>query len=135
ALATYWIGRRMYNRRVAIVAMVMLAVTPMTLMVGTAATSDGVLLATMMGAFAAMAWHFTGGGIVGPALLMAASLGAAQLTKGPVGLAVPLLGALMMAWWGRGGVLVKAKPFFAICLFAALVSTVAFLAWAIPANN
>jgi 4-amino-4-deoxy-L-arabinose transferase-like glycosyltransferase len=135
ALLTYWIGRRMFNRRVAIVAMVMLVTTPMTLMVGTAATSDGVLLATMMGAFAAMAWHFTGGGVVGPALLMAVSLGAAQLTKGPVGLAVPLLAAASMAWMGRGGVLVKAKPFAGVCLFAALVSTAMFLAWAIPANN
>ncbi len=48
---------------------------------------------------------------------------------------MPLLAAAMMVWMGRGSGLVKAKPFAGICLFAALVSTVMFLAWAIPANN
>ena len=114
-----------------LLAMLILATTPLLLMTGTAATTDAVLLATMVGAFAVFENAFRKGlkriHLVGFTL----TLGAALLTKGPVGLALPILAMVV--------ILVFAKRFsfiWAGYLFvAALLASGIFLAWAIPAND
>lgn len=114
-----------------LLAMVILATTPLLLMTGTAATTDAVLLATMVGAFAVFEDAFRKGlkkiHLVGFAL----TLGAALLTKGPVGLALPILGMVVILVFARRFSFTWAGYLFV----AALLASGIFLAWAIPAND
>lgn len=111
-----------------------LAVTPIALMQGTAATTDAVLLAATTAAMACFAAMLAEGWRTGHFVLLTLALGAAQLTKGPVGIAVPLLSMLAAVWFAR-----KTRPlapgFGGRLLLAALGSVAIFLAWAVPANE
>jgi 4-amino-4-deoxy-L-arabinose transferase-like glycosyltransferase/membrane-associated phospholipid phosphatase len=112
-------------------AMLILATTPLFLLEGTAATTDAVLLATIVGAFAVFENAFRTGLRKIHLGGLAVTLGAALLAKGPVGLALPMLAMVV--------ILVLARRFsfaWAGTLFgAALLASGIFLAWAIPANN
>jgi 4-amino-4-deoxy-L-arabinose transferase-like glycosyltransferase len=137
ALLTWWTGKRLLSPRAGLWAMAVLATTPLTLMEGLAATTDAVLLAAITGAMAAFAAALSRGPRGRHLVALAAALGLAQLAKGPVGLAVPvlaMLGALgWLAWrerMGRG----IAGDVFLIVLGAAL-GTGLFLLWAVPAND
>jgi 4-amino-4-deoxy-L-arabinose transferase-like glycosyltransferase/membrane-associated phospholipid phosphatase len=114
-----------------LLAMLILATTPLLLITGTAATTDAVLLATLVGAFVvfenASRTGFRKIHLVGLAL----TLGAAMLTKGPVGLALPILAMVVILVLGRRFSFVWATHLFG----AALLASGIFLAWAIPANN
>ncbi len=137
ALLTWWAGRWLLPRRAGLWAMAVLATTPLTLMQGLAATPDAVLLAAVTGAMAAFAAALTQGPRGLHLVALAAALGLAELAKGPVGLAVPvlaMLGALGWLLWRekvRRGTL---SYLFLIVLGAAL-GTGLFLLWAVPAND
>ena len=60
-LLLYFVGRRLFNPRVGLWAVVVMACTSQMLAVGTAATPDAVLLATTMAAFVALALWVTSG--------------------------------------------------------------------------
>jgi 4-amino-4-deoxy-L-arabinose transferase-like glycosyltransferase len=111
--------------------MLILATTPVFLIEGIAATADAVLLATIVGAFAVFENAFRTGLRRVHLAGLALTLGAALLTKGPVGLALPILSMVV--------ILVLARRFslaWAAYLFGgALLASGIFLAWAIPANN
>ena len=115
ALATFAIGRRWWSPRVGLVAMVIVALTPLTLVEGVAATTDAVLLASITVAMAIVAqvldrprwWH---------AAALGVAFGAGLLTKGPVavilrsdchghrGARAPrpvLAGRVVACWWWR----------------------------------
>lgn len=137
ALLTWWTGRRFLPPRAGLWAMAVLATTPLTLMEGLAATTDAVLLAALTGAMAAFAAALARGprGLHLAALTVA--IGLAELAKGPVGLAVPvlaMLGALgWLAWREKVG---KGTAGYALLIvLGAVLGTGLFLLWAVPAND
>lgn len=139
-LLTYWIGRRHWNHRVGVTAMIVLATTPIMQMVGTAATADGTLLFFLTACLAVLAEAMKSGSRWSLLPPFALALAAAQLTKGPVGLAVPLLALLATTWMQRRAVSSdeSANPrrlSWPLAAAATLISTAAFLAWAYPANE
>jgi len=133
-LLLYLIGKRLFNRRVGLWASAAMVSTPLMLMVGTAATADGVLLLTITAAFVALAFWVSRSASPWQTVLLSVSLGAALLTKGPVGLAVPLLAALAITWFGRRDDVLAGARFWLGLLVAVVVGVRVFLAWAIPAN-
>lgn len=133
AWLTYRIGRRFLPASTALLASLVLASAPLAVVEGTIATTDGVLLACItaaMAVFAAMldegwrAWHFAA---------LALALGLAQLVKGPVGLALPIL-AILGARWMLRGTQPLARGFGLRLAYSALASILLFVAWAAPAN-
>ncbi len=121
-LTVWWLARRLFGPGHGLPAALILATSPLLLVCGTAATTDAVLLVCISGAVAV----FVAASIPdrnGRALkastatvAMGVLVGLAQLVKGPIGLAVPLLtvlatwiilirepGAVLRArstWWG-----------------------------------
>ena len=137
ALLTWWTGRRFLPSRAGLWAMAVLATTPLTLMEGLAATTDAVLLAAVTGAMAAFAAALARGPRGRHLVALAAAIGLAQLAKGPVGLAVPvlaMLGALGWLVWrekaGRG-----IAGYAVLIVLGSLLGTGLFLLWAVPAND
>ncbi|HET9208984.1 MAG TPA: glycosyltransferase family 39 protein [Thermoanaerobaculia bacterium] len=137
ALLTWWTGRRLLSPRAGLWAMAVLATTPLTLMEGLAATTDAVLLAAITGALAAFAAALSRGPRGLHLVALTAALGLAQLAKGPVGLAVPvlaMLGALgWLAWRERAGR--GTGGYVLLIVLAAVLGTGIFLLWAVPANE
>jgi len=106
--------------------------SPMLLLTGTAATTDATLLLFILLA----EWVFVRAWLHGPRRwhvpAMGAAIGLAMLTKGPAGLAVPILsiGTCLALAKGRS----EAGPFAGRLALAALLGIVIFLAWGLPAN-
>jgi 4-amino-4-deoxy-L-arabinose transferase-like glycosyltransferase len=147
ALFTFFIAARLFDRRIALRAMFFFATALMPAYMGSAATADAVLLAFILLAL----WMFIEA--IAPQrkqrwwcfAVMAIALGGAQLTKGPVGLAVPVLSMIGATWLTRaraGGPGESASPipmlhegaFWRGVGIAVVVSFALFLAWAVPAN-
>ncbi len=137
ALLTWWIGRWFLPPRAGLWAMAVLATTPLTLMEGLAATTDAMLLAAITGAMAAFAAALARGPRSLHLVALAAAIGLAQLAKGPVGLAVPvlaMLGALgWLVWRERVGKGIAGYAF--LIVLGAVLGTGLFLLWAVPAND
>ncbi len=152
ALVTFWIGRRLYGPRTGLLAMVVLATSPLMMLDGGAAISDPLLLLTLTLSFAValvglergFSWPLTVG--------LGLTLGLGQLAKGPVALAVVGLGVLAAIWLmprpaastGDGGEAGDAaatgydrrhrRRQSLRVLAAGGISVLIFLAWAVPAN-
>lgn len=130
---TWLLGRRLFDSRTALLAACFLLASPLMAVSGTAATTDAVLLACIMGALLAFLALYTGSASPWPAPLLSLALGLALLVKGPVGLAIPLQTMLLAGvrqkragvplHWGRS------------TAFAVAGSLIIFLAWALPANH
>lgn len=137
ALLTWGIARRMLSPRAGLWAMAILAATPLALMEGLGATTDAVLLAAITGTLAAFAAALARGPRAIHLVAMAVGIGLAQLAKGPVGLAIPVLamaGTLAwLRWREKPGESLSIYSFMLV--FAAIAGTGLFLAWAIPANQ
>ncbi len=123
----------------AVLAMLMIPLSPLMMVSGTAATTDAVLLACITGCIAVFARALRRGGfdLRGVAFL-AFGLGMAQLVKGPVGLAIPVLSIgvclLLMGRWGTIAGERRRAMAWAVVLASGL-GTIVFLLWAIPANE
>ncbi len=113
-------------------AAIIAGTSPMLLMTGAAATTDATLLALLLLA----EWVFVQAWLHGPRRwhvpVLGLAIGLAMLTKGPVGLAVPVLsiGAALALARGRS----QAGPFALRLGAAVIMGTLLFLAWGIPAN-
>jgi 4-amino-4-deoxy-L-arabinose transferase-like glycosyltransferase len=135
-LFTFAIGRRLFSARVGLMAMLILASSPLIAVEAMAATTDAVLLAAITAAMAAFVALLEGAGRQRALamLAMAAALALAQLTKGPPGLAIPLL---VMA--GTMGLARRAKEnppgIGPLIVVAAVISLLVFAAWAVPADR
>ncbi len=137
SLMTFWMGKRLANAWVGLIAAAMMTTTPMFMITGTASTADGLLFFFITLAFAVFVRVSTD-----PSLkprwqdyaLLTIALGGAQLTKGPVGIAIPLLGFVgcffMLHRLGQ-----TTPRILALAITSAILGTALFLAWAIPANN
>lgn len=99
-LLTFVAGRRLAGEKAALLGAAFLALSPLALLEGAAATADAVLLAGLTGVLAVFADAAIGGVRARHFVLGALASAAAQLAKGPVALALPLLGlggALLLA--------------------------------------
>lgn len=114
-------------------AAALLGTSPLFLLNGAAATTDATLLACALLA----QWVFVRAWTQGPRLwqapLLTLAIGLAMLTKGPMGLAVPVLsiGTALALAKGRS----NAGPFARTLALAALGGCLMFFAWGIPANR
>lgn len=133
-LLTYLLGRRFFGVKAGVLAMVMIPATPLALMVGTAATTDAVLLAFITLAIFIFFRAYPKGLSWGRGLLLGLTLGGALLTKGPVGLAVPLLTMIGVMFVGRRKKLSTGKALGPV-LLAGAVGVIIFCLWAVPANK
>ncbi|WP_428389689.1 glycosyltransferase family 39 protein [Mucisphaera sp.] len=133
--AAFWITNQ---KRAAVIAFIILLTAIMPIVMGTLSTADGLLLGCLTQAYATFVhravrgpawWH-------PPMLLLALTAG--QLTKGPIGLAIPMANIILAGWligraqrddWRLG------KRFWLSLWIIAALSFAAFLAWAIPANT
>jgi len=130
---TFLIGRRFLGVKAALWSMVILASTAMVMVIGTAATSDAVLLPAMVAVMVLFAHAITSGlpWCYVPAMGLAFGLG--LLAKGPVALLpIPAIGATLWLGRKRG---ISAGPHWSRLTAATGVGVLLFLAWAIPANN
>ncbi|MCC7204052.1 MAG: glycosyltransferase family 39 protein [Phycisphaeraceae bacterium] len=139
AFLTFLIGRRLYNSRVGLWAMLILPSSLLMLYMGGAATADAVLLAWITAAIACFVFAVTGEARWWHWVLLALTMGGAQLTKGPVGLAVPLLTILAALLLGRAreGRVATVSMGWAggwWLAIAVLLSMGIFAAWGIPAD-
>jgi len=134
ALLTAWIGRRLAGPLVGILAAAFMVTAPLLIVSGTAATTDALLLACITGAVVAFLHAWQTGRRWPQAAWVALALGGALLTKGPVGLAVPMLivAALFASTRRQAALTVRAcLPWL---LLAVAIGTALFLAWGLPAN-
>jgi len=132
-LLTFFIGKRIVSAKAGLWAMVILATTLMIRVVGTAATSDAVLLPCMVGALAVFVYAVTAGASVWTIILMGVALGGALLAKGPVGL-LPVVIIAITLLLTRGAGLRAARHLRHMGAAMAL-AVLMFVAWGIPANN
>ncbi len=113
-------------------AAVIAGTSPMLILVGTAATTDATLLFFILLA----EWVFVQAWLNGPRRwhvpVMGAAIGLALLTKGPVGLAVPVLSIATALALARGRS--EAGAFATKLALAGALGVLIFLAWGIPAN-
>jgi 4-amino-4-deoxy-L-arabinose transferase-like glycosyltransferase len=133
ALFTAVAGRTLLGRRAGLVAMIVLALSPLALLEGMAATADAVLLAAITGALAAFARMVAHGPSRSRTFALAVALGLAQLTKGPAGLLLPAVTCFSALWLLRGRlpVAVLVRHVVVACVF----SLGLFLVWAVPADR
>jgi 4-amino-4-deoxy-L-arabinose transferase-like glycosyltransferase len=135
SIFTAMIGRQLLGARSALWAMTMIGTAMMALYIGSAATADGTLLAWIT--LAMWMWiTILRSGVTAPRfIVLSVALGAAQLTKGPVGLAVPVLSAVGMTVAAR--ILHTPGPsrrhWIALGI-ASLLGIGMFLVWGLAAN-
>ena len=133
AFLTVWVARRFVGKGMASLAAAMLMLTPLMAVSGTAATTDALLLACITGAISAFFLSWFNGFKTWHIPLLIVSLAGALLTKGPVGLAVPLLViAAVMTFSGKGAL--RPLPYLGWLVFAVACATTLFLSWGLPAN-
>jgi 4-amino-4-deoxy-L-arabinose transferase-like glycosyltransferase/membrane-associated phospholipid phosphatase len=102
-LGTAWIAARFLGAAAGVAAAAVVWTAPLVIVTGTAATTDAVLLVGIIGGMMAITWLLTrpGDGPIRPHLgatvILGLAAGWAQLAKGPIGLAVPLL-AVIGCW-------------------------------------
>ncbi len=134
-LFTFLVGRRLFSVRAGHLAMLILASSPLFVVEAMAATTDAVLLAAITGAMAAFVAIFDAGGgnRLAATMVMAAAFAVAQLTKGPVGLAIPVVTMAGALWMARREIENPLRIGLGVGAAAAL-GVVVFAAWAVPAN-
>ncbi len=132
-LLTFFIGRRLLGAKAGLWAMVILASTLLVLGIGTAATSDAVLLPFIVAVMAILVRSLNSGMRIYHIVLMGTALGLAMLTKGPIGL-MPIPAIATILWLNRKtetGFWRHVWPVGASLAIGFLIVS----AWAIPANN
>jgi 4-amino-4-deoxy-L-arabinose transferase-like glycosyltransferase len=131
-VATFYIGRRLLGRQAGLWAALALATTLQMLVIGSAATSDAILLPFTIGAMAVFAHARQTGVRAAHAILIGVATGLAMLVKGPMGL-MPALAILAIGLLER-----EDRRFRRASLATAGVSialgTAIFCAWAVPST-
>lgn len=129
---TALIARRLAGRRAGLYALGVAGTAPLMVLMGTAATTDAVLLACILTAqwVFVEAWH--GGWRAWHVPVMGLAIGAGLLTKGPFGLLFPVVGmaAGLILARRRGLAVPSWRPIAA----ASALGIALFLAWGLPAN-
>jgi 4-amino-4-deoxy-L-arabinose transferase-like glycosyltransferase len=131
-LLTALIARRLAGDRIALASAVVAGTTPILFLMGTAATTDAVLLGFIILAQWVFVEAWCGGWRRWHVPVMGLAIGGGLLTKGPLGLVVPvgcMVAALVLAR-GRH----KAAGSGWRIVVAAGTGAALFLAWGLPAN-
>lgn len=130
-LIIWWLGRRVFDRRVALTAAAMLAVSPIVVWDAHQARADQLLLLCTTAAMAALwcVWRRVARGPVGASVGWAAPLalwvatGAGLLAKGPVTLMVVALSVVSLAVVTRRWVLLRAvRPGLGLVVMLAMTA-------------
>jgi 4-amino-4-deoxy-L-arabinose transferase-like glycosyltransferase/membrane-associated phospholipid phosphatase len=132
-LLVVWAGAQIGGLTAGLVAFVCLTLSPLMAVSGTAATTDALLLACITAAICSFLLSWTRGMRPWHIVLLTFSLGGALLTKGPVGLVVPLLIIAAILLFVRGGA-VRPRSYVPWLVLAVVAAVGIFLAWALPAN-
>ena len=133
-LLTGLIGRRLFDERTGLMAMVCLALSPLMIQCGALATVDAVLLAVITGAMLTFVVALERGPSLGHYALLLVLTAAALLLKGPAGLLVPVFIIPPVWWMARGRT--PLRPSYLLAVGVVLVLGVGvFLLWALPANR
>lgn len=135
SLLTGWIGRRLFDPLTGFWAGAILATSGLMFMVGGAATTDSVLLAFMLTAITPAIFMLKVKPNFKHLLAMLLGLTGAMLTKGPVGLAIPLMAIGGIWYFGKQETRAASKKTLAWMMGLSFIATGLFLIWAIPANN
>jgi len=135
SLLTGWIGRRLFDPLTGFWAGAILASTGLMFIIGGAATTDSVLLAFMLTAITPAIFMLQSKPKIKYLAVMLLGLTGAMLTKGPVGLAIPLLSICGILYFGKTETRAQGKWTLAWMVILSIVATGLFLLWAIPANN
>lgn len=133
AFLTYWIARRLFSRETALWAGLILMLTPLMTVSGTAATTDALLLACITGSISAFMLSWLNGFRLWHFILLVIALAGALLTKGPVGLAAPTLVIASILIFARSEV-IRPWRYAGWLLFAISAATILFLSWGLQAN-
>jgi 4-amino-4-deoxy-L-arabinose transferase-like glycosyltransferase len=131
-VATFYIGRRLLGRPAGLWAVLVLATTSQMLVIGSAATSDAILLPFTIGAMAVFAHARQRGVRAAHAILIGVVTGFAMLVKGPMGL-MPALAILTIALLERKDRQVR-RGSLAIAGVSIVLGTAIFCAWAVPST-
>lgn len=113
-------------------AFLMLVLSPLMAVSGTAATTDALLLLCMTATLYCFLLSWRNGFRPRHALCMALALAGALLTKGPVGLLPVLIIVVTLAIAGRGALNLRSYSLW--LTGAILIALCFFVAWGIPAN-
>ncbi|MGE5294338.1 MAG: ArnT family glycosyltransferase [Solirubrobacterales bacterium] len=130
---TFLLARRFLGAAAGLWSMVVLASTGLVMMIGTAATSDGILLPCMVGVMVVFAKDMASGLRWRDVAVMGLALGLGLLAKGPVAL-LPIPVILVALWLNRRSEMTVRAPLGHLGV-AMAAGVLLFLAWAIPANN
>lgn len=130
---TFRAASRLFDRRVGVSAAALLAVSPLALAEGTLATTDALLLAFTSAATWLGLRTVLEGARPARTVGLAIALALALVTKGPVGLVVPLLSIATAAALARRVSSVASGALTAVT-GAAVAGLALSLVWAIPAN-
>lgn len=132
-LLTFYIGRRLLDSKTGLWAMVILASTLLVLIVGSAATSDAVLLPFIVAVLLIFTYTSVPGTRFSHVILMGIALGLGMLTKGPIGLMpIPVIGAIL--WFNRKTSVNVRRNILLVGISLAIGFSI-FAAWAIPVNS
>ncbi|MBN1508631.1 MAG: glycosyltransferase family 39 protein [Sedimentisphaerales bacterium] len=132
-VATFYIGYRLLDGRVGLWAMLILASTLQTLMIGAAATSDAILLPFTIGAMAVFSGASQTGVRPAHAIAIGLATGLAMLVKGPMGL-MPALAILTILLLERKDPKVRPASFAWIGA-SIILGGIVFLSWAVPSSR
>ncbi len=132
-LLTFYIGKQLFGVKEGLWAMVILALSLMMLVVGTAATSDAVTLPFIVTVMAIFVKTLESGTRAYHIILMGIAIGFGMLAKGPIGV-LPIPAMVTVLWLNRKTRHGLVRPLWQ--LGAALtIGVLVFLAWAIPVNK
>jgi 4-amino-4-deoxy-L-arabinose transferase-like glycosyltransferase len=134
ALTTCGISRVLNPSSSGLAAMAVLGTSTLVMVEAGAATADSLLLLFTTLALFAFALRLRRSGGLGAWLLLTAALALALLTKGPVGLAIPLVAIAATVGIGRREIPGK-RALSAGVLLAASAAVLVFLAWFLPADR
>jgi 4-amino-4-deoxy-L-arabinose transferase-like glycosyltransferase len=132
-LLTFFIGKKLFDAKVALWAETILGTTLLMLFVGSSALVDGVALPFIVGAMAVFIARQPNKIRIIDAAIIGVLIGLGMLAKGPLGL-LPVFVMIVIIWFGRENMGGFTRNFLWIC-FAVVIAAGIFLLWAIPANR
>ncbi len=121
-VATWFFARRVFDRRRALLAAAILTTAPVFAVMAQVLTTDMLLTALIAAALYALFMHYMDGGWWCWVAYLA--MAAATLTKGPVGMALPVASMAVFLWW-QGELRGAIRRFHAIAGFALMVALAA----------
>ena len=133
-LLTGLLAGRLFGRQASTIAVLALAMSPLMLQCGTAATVDAVLLAVVVGSMLTFVHALERGSGAGHYVVLGLLTATALLLKGPAGLLVPVFIIPTVWWLARGQTPLRFSYLLGVGAVLAC-GAAAYLAWALPANH